>query len=51
MADNKTATFDFLTESESRSAWHALTLQFGLARCSVKRIDVADGCFYRITVK
>lgn len=51
MAENKTETFDFLTENESRSAWHALVEQFGLERCSVKRIDVENGCFYRITVK
>ncbi len=47
-------TYDFLTENEARSFWHSMLDMLGFdamnAKCSVCRIDVADGCFYRVTV-
>ena len=47
-------TYDFLTETEARNFWHQLLASLGLdallTKCSVRRIDVQDGCFYRVTV-
>lgn len=47
-------TYDFLTENEARSFWHSLLDSLGLdaliAKCSVRRIDIQDGSFYRVTV-
>ena len=47
-------TYDFLTENEARNFWHSLLLSLGLdaliAMCSLHRVDVLDGSFYRVTV-